>query len=113
MTQILQFAIDIDDEGIIKSINSSAEQQIMQKLYDDCQKAFISKYSKGKNWGWHEKAKEEKFLDCLDEMAERAVQDIINENKDVIISRAAEILADRISRTKKCRELKNAQEEQE
>lgn len=35
MTHILQFAIDIDDEGIKKSINSSAEQQIMRKLYDD------------------------------------------------------------------------------
>ena len=85
----------------------------MQKLYDDYQKAFISKHSKGKSWSWHEKAREEKFLDCLDEMATKAVQDIIDENKDLIISRAAELLADRISRTKKCRELKNAQEEQE
>lgn len=113
MTHILQFAIDIDDEGIKKSINSSAEQQIMQKLYDDCRKAFISKHSKEKSWSWREETQEAKFLGCLDEMATKAVQDIIDENKDVIISRAAEILADRISRTKKCRELKNAQEEQE
>lgn len=113
MTHILQFAIDIDDEKKKESINSSAEQQIMQKLYDDCRKTVISKYSQGKSWSWHETTREAKFLDCLNEMATKSVQDIIDENKDVIISRAAEILADRISRTKKCRELKNAQEEQE
>lgn len=95
MEHILQFAINIDDEAIKKTISEKAEKQIIENITISVQnKIQDAIYNSGyyhrddKLKGW---VKDEfnKFLDA---------------NKDEIISIATEKLADRLSRTKRVRE---------
>lgn len=98
MEHIVQFAIGIDDDAIRKRVIESAEKQIIEKLtYDVKSQIFKPHYYK-----------KDKLTDELQDWVEKRIEDIIIEScKDEIIERAAAMLADRLSRTKKAKEALN------
>ena len=89
MEHIVQFAIGIDDETIRKRVIDCA--------YDDVVKQLMAEVKKdvGLSGGYYHRPKE-----SWHNIIDRALQDYFNENKDLIIERAAETLANSYKRTK-------------
>ena len=101
MEHIVQFAINIDDESIRKTVIETAEKQIIDKLYNECKSIIIQKSTT--MYGYN---KEEQFKSNLGRMVDLAVEKIIHDYKNDIIDKSAEILANRLSRTKSAKVLK-------
>lgn len=92
MEHIVQFAIGIDDETIQNRIEEHAYTDVLNKLTKNAVDSVFSHssaYSRELMW--------EKLLDD-------ALQSFLEERKDEIIDKAANMLADRFQRTKKYRE---------
>lgn len=92
MEHIVQFAINIDDKTIQNRIEEHAYTDVLNKLTKeavDSVFAHSSAYSRDSMWKT---------------MMEHALQRFIEERKDEIIDKAANMLADRFQRTKKYRE---------
>lgn len=92
MEHIVQFAIGIDDKAIQNRIEEYAYKDVLDKLAKnavDSVFAHTNAYSRENMW--------EKLLD-------NALQRFLEERKDEIIDKAANMLADRFQRTKKYRE---------
>jgi hypothetical protein len=97
MEHIVQLGIGIDDNVIRERIMKGAEKQIMDELvYDTKCAIFKTEYQ----WGGTRKVTSEPN----DWFASR-IEAVLLENKDAIIEAAAEKLADKISRTKKFKEV--------
>lgn len=103
MEHIVQFAIGIDDEAIRKRITETSEKQIINRLYEECITAVIGQAPRV--WGGYDD-RDKQFKRALNDLVFQAVDKIVTENKDAIIENAAQILADRIGRTKAARALK-------
>ena len=96
MEHILQFAIGIDDEAIIKRVEAKAEDTIMQEIKRDAKAAiFKSTYPNSSAFSRNP-------TDFFDEK----IGQFLKENKDEIIKLTADRLAERLARTKAARELK-------
>lgn len=92
MEHIVQFAISIDDKTIQNRIEECAYADVLNKLTKnavDSVFSYTNAYSRENMW---------KTL-----MA-NALQSFLEERKDEIIDKAANMLADRFQRTKKYRE---------
>lgn len=92
MEHIVQFAIGIDDETIQNRIEEHAYTDVLAKLAKEATDsvfAHTSAYSREIMWK---------------SLMENALQNLIEERKDEIIDKAANMLADRFQRTKKYRE---------
>lgn len=92
MEHIVQFAIGIDDETIQNRIEEHAYTDVLNKPTKNAVDSVFSHssaYSRELMW--------EKLLDD-------ALQSFLEERKDEIIDKAANMLADRFQRTKKYRE---------
>lgn len=92
MEHIVQFAISIDDKAIQNRIEEHAYTDVLNKLTKNAVDSVFSRssaYSRELMW--------EKLLDD-------ALQSFLEERKDEIIDKAANMLADRFQRTKKYRE---------
>ena len=92
MEHIVQFAIGIDDKTIQNRIEEHAYTDVLAKLTKeavDSVFAHTSAYSREIMW---------------ESLMKNALQNLIEERKDEIIDKAANMLADRFQRTKKYRE---------
>ncbi|WP_270197977.1 peptidase U32 [Bifidobacterium pseudocatenulatum] len=92
MEHIVQFAIGIDDKAIQERIKEHAYSDVLAKLTKnavDSVFAHTSAYSRDIMWKT---------------MMGDALQSFLEERKDEIIDKAANMLADRFQRTKKYRE---------
>lgn len=97
MEHVVQFGISVDDQVIRDTIMKNAEKQIMAELIQDTKCAiFATEYQ----WGGTRKVTTEPN----DWFADK-IEAILMDNKDAIIEAAAEKLADKISRTKKFKEV--------
>lgn len=91
MEHIVQFAIGIDDKAIQNRIEEHAYEDVIHNLED---KAMHSINGGG-----------EYMRDTrIQHMMEAAITGLVDKYKDEIIDKAAEMLADKFSRTKKYRE---------
>ena len=96
MEHILQFAIGIDDEAIIKRVEDKAEDTIMQEIKRDAKAAiFKSAYLNSSTFTRNP-------TDFFDEK----IGQFLKENKAEIIKMTADRLAERLARTKAAKELK-------
>lgn len=96
MEHIVQFAIGIDDKAIQERIEEHAYTDVLAKLTKNAVDSVFSHssaYSRELMW--------EKLMD-------NALQSFLEERKDEIIDKAANMLADRFQRTKKYREAMGA-----
>lgn len=90
MEHIVQFAINIDDKTIQERIEEHAYQDILNNLERKALNALGSGPYAQK--------------DRLNTLTYGAIQQLVARHKDEIIDKAAEMLADKFSRTKKYRE---------
>ena len=96
MEHIIQFGIGIDDEAIIRRVEARAEDEIMQEIKRDA-KAAIFKPIYPNNSAFTRNP-----TDFFDEK----IGQFLKENKDEIIKLTADRLAERLTKTKAARELK-------
>lgn len=92
MEHIVQFAISIDDKTIQNRIEEHAYRDVLDKLAKEATDtvfAHTNAYSRENMWKT---------------MMSYALQSFLEERKDEIIDKAANMLADRFRRTKKYRE---------
>ena len=96
MEHIVQFAINIDDKAIQNRIEEHAYSDVLDKLTKNAVDSVFrntSAYSRENMWKT---------------MMGDALQSFLEERKDEIIDKAANMLADRFQRTKKYREAMDA-----
>jgi hypothetical protein len=94
MNHILQFAIDIDDATIVKSIEKNAEEQIINKIGKEVEERIYER----RYGSWHGNSYINKSP--LDRMIKEEINKIIDENRDYILREASRQLADRLFRSK-------------
>ena len=99
MEHIVQFAIGIDDEAIVKRVTENAERVITNELKQQVANRLFQRSYYSKN------ADPER--DPLSNFTMNLVDDFFEINRDAIIEKAAERLADRLARTKKAKEILN------
>lgn len=96
MEHIVQFAISIDDETIQNRIEEHAYSDVLNKLTKNAVDSVFSHssaYTRDIMW---------------EGLMGEALQSFLEERKDEIIDKAANMLADRFQRTKKYREAMGA-----
>lgn len=101
MEHIVQFAIGIDDDAIVKRVTDSAERQIVEGLKEKYESEIehqIFKFER-ERWGGNKE-----FKVGLQPWVENLVVKLLDKHQDEIIERAAEKLADKMSRTKVIKE---------
>lgn len=97
MEHIIQMAISVEDEKIVERVEKTAENQIIQTLTDRVENIISEKR------GWY--GKQERDYTPLKNMVREQVEKILNENKDLILSEASKILADKLARSKAGKEI--------
>lgn len=96
MEHVVQFGICIDDERIRAAIEKSAEEKIMKELT----RQIMNHVFDGGYYGQGAKPS-----DPLQQWCVKYFDDFLAQNREVILDRAAERLADRMSRTKAAKEM--------
>ncbi len=97
MEHIMQIAISIEDEKIVKRVEETAEKQIIETLTDRVENVISEKR------GWYGKA--ERDYAPLKNMVSEQIEKILEENKAFILSEASKILADKLARSKAGKEI--------
>lgn len=97
MEHIVQFAIGIDDEAIKKMVRERGYDDVVNSLKEDAKNYLANTYYGERKWGGEVKIR-------WDNVVEKMTNEFIEENKDVIIEKAAEKLAESYKRTKKYKE---------
>lgn len=83
MEHILQFAVSIDEDAIVKMATDRASRQITDEVH-----AKIESYTKG----WRDSK--------LDELFRDEIKSVVYDNKDEIIEKAIKVVAFNLSKTK-------------
>lgn len=96
MEHVIQIAISVEDERIVKKVEETAENQIIQTLTDRIEDVISEKY------GW---CRDNRDYTPLKNMVSKQVENILEENKDLILSEASKILADKLARSKAGKEI--------
>lgn len=108
---ILNFSIGLDDEGIRESIKKNAEKQIINDIKTDIlNQLFKSRYYSDKVVITDRSTGSIKLTKDADlsSFAQSIVEETVAGFKDEIIDKAAHILADKYTRTKKWKEVAGA-----
>lgn len=91
--------IGVDEEGIAREVRENVESQVVAKILDEVKKQmFKARYVRYSN--------EDQYTDPepLRYMIKDQIHNILIEHQDLIIKEAAEILADKLARTKAVKE---------
>lgn len=92
MEHIIQMTISVEDEKIVKKVEETAENQIIQTLTERIEDIISEKHGRYGN--------KERDYGPLREMILGQITKIMEENKDFIILEASKILADKLARSK-------------
>ena len=104
MEHIVQFAINIDDDRIRSIIEQGAEKQIVK----DLQQQVLNKLLTPSGYYRSINATPD---DPLSPFTEGVVKSVFEQHEDKIIEKAAELLADRLARTKRGKAILERMEE--
>lgn len=97
MEHIVQFAIGIDDEAIVKRVTENAEREIIDDLRQKVANRIFQKSYYSKN--------ADPDRDPLTDFAKGIITSVIKDNKDAIIDKAAEHLAKCLAKSKRGKEI--------
>ena len=93
MEHIVQFAIGIDDNAIVKAVSENAEKEIIKDLQQQVTNILFR--PKG-----YLKRDADPKIDPLSEFAQEIILEFFKENKDIIIENASKIITDKLARSK-------------
>ena len=96
MEHVIQFAVGIDDDRIVNLVEANASKQIIGELKQQVANRIFSANYYCKN--------ADPSRDQLSEASVQIVSDFLEANKDTIVERASEILADKMFKSKTIRE---------
>lgn len=97
--------IGVDEDEIARKIESEVKEKVIRSIGDKVEGIIYKEYeSYGYSRGIRT-VKTAKSDEPLRKMVERKVDNILEEERDMIVELAAEKLADRLSRSKKVREM--------
>jgi hypothetical protein len=96
MEHVIQFAVGIDDDRIVNLVEANASKQIIGELKQQVANRIFSANYYDKN--------ADPSRDQLSEASVKIVSDFLKDNKDNIVERASEILADKMFKSKTIRE---------
>lgn len=99
-THIINVAFDFDDEKVKRSLEKSAESEILKSIKDD----IVSEISK-KSDIFYGVSKEDKYRDGLRKMVKDSIDTMLEDYKDEIVYAASVRLAERLSKTKTAKEM--------
>lgn len=97
MEHIMQIAIGVEDEKIVKRVEETAERQIIETLTDRVENVISEKR------GWY--GNKEKDYTPLKNMVSEQIAKILDENKEFVLLEASKILADKLARSKAGKEV--------
>lgn len=97
MEHIIQMAISVEDEKIVKRVEETAEKQIIETLTDRVENVISEKR------GWY--GKSERDYTPLKNIVSEQIAKILDDNKELILSEASKILADKLARSKAGKEV--------
>ena len=97
MEHIVQIAIGVDDDRIKNIIEEKAEEQIILQLTQEIRDVIFKKSS-------YYRKHADPARDPLSNFSEGLMMDVIEKHTDTIVEKAAELLADRLMRTKAVKE---------
>ena len=97
MEHIIQFAVGIDDNAIVKRVEATAEKAIIETLTNDVRSKIFYK-----GWG---KSVVDPDRDPLNTFAKDIIEKEILKEKEAIVERAAEMLVEKPARTKIVKEM--------
>lgn len=96
MEHVIQFAVGIDDDRIVNLVEENASKHIIGELKQQVANRIFSANYYDKN--------ADPSRDQLSEASVQIVSDFLKANKDTIVERASEILADKMFKSKTIRE---------
>ena len=99
MEHIMQIAISVEDEKIVNKVEETAEKQIIDTLVEKVEDVISERRGWGRSGG--------RDYTPLKNMVSEQIAKTLEENKDFILSEASKILADKLARSKKGKELLN------
>ena len=88
--------IGVDEERIAKEIENSVESQVVEKIFEEVKKVIFVTTYRGRI--------DEDDSTPLRKMVERKVSEVISDKEDIIIEEAAKILAEKMYRSKACKD---------
>ena len=97
MEHIVQFAISIDDDVIVKNVMANAEKKITEDIKQQVINKLFEAY-------WANRNADPKH-DKLSDFSQNIVLGLLEDNKEYILDKAAAILADKLARSKKGKEI--------
>ena len=86
MEHILQFAVNIDDDHIIKMVEERSVKAGVDQIMKQVKERTEAKGYYSKAW--------------VDEVIDKKVSELIEQNKEAILEKASERLAEKLARTK-------------
>jgi len=97
---IINIPINIDEDQFNKLVETDYERKIEDRIYKDIKKALEERS------GYYSK----RMTDGILALVDNRIDDLLKEHKDAIIDKAADKLAERLTRTKAAKELINNME---
>ena len=109
MEHILQVAFEFDDEAVKKKLENQCFKEVVDKITSDYKKVYADqyKYNGYSRWPGSEEKLNNQFEQAVCDHVVTAIDGFCESHKDEIINLAADKLADRLSRTKKAKEILN------
>lgn len=100
MEHIIQFAVGVDDEAIRNRVVAAAEEQIIKDIEQQVRdKLFSANY-----YGRHADEKSP-----LSDYSKNLINEFLEKHSEEIVDKTAVYLADKLSRTKKAKEILNSE----
>ena len=97
MEHIVQFAVNIDDEQIKKTVERNVVTQVVAEIRKDCMKELTGKINQSTY----------QYSQRIKEIVDSNIKEFLDNNKEIIIKEAVNQLAERLSRTKAAKEALN------
>ena len=97
MEHIVQFAVNIDDEQIKKTVERNVVTQVVAEIRKDCMKELTGKINPSTY----------QYSQRIKEIVDSNIKEFLDNNKEIIIKEAVNQLAERLSRTKAAKEAIN------
>ena len=94
--------IGVDEDKIAREIESEVKEKVIRNIGDKVEEIIYKEYDE---YGGIYGRKKVKSDEPLRRMVERKIDDVLEKERDSIIELAAEKLADRLSRSKKVRDM--------
>lgn len=94
--------IGVDEDKIAREIESEVKEKVIRSIGDKVEEIIYKEYD---DYGGIYGRKKVKSDEPLRRMVERKIDDLLEKERDMIVELAAEKLADKLSRSKKVRDM--------